>query len=334
MESNKNLIIAIIALIIILLTGTVGYSLIQKWNLLDSLYMTIITITTVGYGEVSELSIPGKIFTIGLITGGMGVSAYILGSLASLMFEGEIKKIFGRRKLEKQIKTLKDHYIICGYGRIGSLICKELSTAAKPVPFVVVENDSNVVEEIENENFLFVYGNATEENILIKAGLKRAKGLVSVVSSNSDNVYITLSARELNNKLFILTRASHEKAEKKLLRAGADKVVSPYYIGGKRMAQAILRPTVVDFIELAVQNESMELQLEEITIKKPSALSGISLKDSGIRQKLGLIIVAIKKRSGQMVFNPSSESKLESDDTVLAIGEPKNLLKFEKMMGG
>ncbi|MDY7031838.1 MAG: NAD-binding protein [Thermodesulfobacteriota bacterium] len=332
MDSTKNVTLGITLLIIILFIGTIGYSVIQKWDLLDSLYMTIITITTVGFGEVSEMGVPGKLFTIGLIASGVGIAAYIVGSLSRMMVEGEIRAILGRRKLEKQIQTLTNHYIICGCGRIGSLVCKEFATFTKPLPFVVIEKDPEVIEKIEEDNYLYVQGNSTEEDVLLKAGLKRAKGLVTAVSSDSDNVYITLTARELNPELFILARASDEGAEKKLLRAGADKVISPYHIGGRRMAQAILRPAVVDFLELAVHNKNMELQLEEIKVKRASQFVGVSLKDSGIRQNLGLIIVAIKKPTGDMVFNPSPESTIELGDTVLALGEKKNLVDMEKIM--
>ncbi|MFH2011862.1 MAG: potassium channel protein [Pseudomonadota bacterium] len=333
MESTKNLIFAIISLIAVIFIGTIGYVFIEKWDFLDSLYMTIITIATVGYGEVSRLSIHGKIFTIGLIAVGVGIAAYIVGSITRMMIEGEIRRILGRRKLEKRIKKLKDHYIICGCGRIGSLICREFAASAKSIPFVAIDSDPEVIERIASEGYLCVQGNSTEEDILIKAGIKDARGLVTVVSSDSDNVYITLTARELNPKIFILARASFEAAEKKLLRAGADKVVSPYVIGGIRMAQAILRPTVVDFIELATYKQSMELQLEEITVRRSSKFIDVSLKDSAIRHDLGLIIVAIKKATGQMVFNPLPEAKIELGDTVVALGEKKDLIRLEEMMG-
>lgn len=333
MESTRNLIFAIISLIVIIFIGTIGYVLIQEWSFLDSLYMTIITITTVGYGEVSKLSVPGKLFTIGLIAVGVGIAAYIVGSISKMMVEGEMIRILGRRKLEKQIRALKDHYIICGCGRIGSLICKELATSAKPLPFVAIDNDPEIIEKMESENYLYIQGNSIEEDILIKAGIKNARGLVAAVSSDSDNVYITLTARELNPEIFILARSSYEGAERKLLRAGADKVISPYVIGGIRMAHAILRPTVVDFIELATYKQSMELQLEEITVRKVSRFINVSLSDCAIRQELGLIIVAIKKATGQMVFNPSPESKIELGDTVVALGERKDLIELENMMG-
>jgi len=199
---------------------------------------------------------------------------------------------------------------------------------------VAIDNDPKVIEKIESENYLYLQGDSIEEDILIKAGIKNARGLVAAVSSDADNVYITLTARELNPEIFILARASYEGAERKLLRAGADKVISPYVIGGIRMAHAILRPTVVDFIELATPKQSMELQLEEITVRKASRFIDVSLSDCAIRQDMGLIIVAIKKATGQMVFNPSSESRIELGDTVVALGERKDLIELENMMGG
>ena len=199
---------------------------------------------------------------------------------------------------------------------------------------MAIDNDPEVIEKIESENYLYIQGNSIEEDILIKAGIKNARGLVAAVSSDADNVYITLTARELNPEIFILARASYEGAERKLLRAGADKVISPYVIGGIRMAHAILRPTVVDFIELATHKQSMELQLEEITVRKASRFIDVSLSDCAIRQDMGLIIVAIKKATGQMVFNPSSESRIELGDTVVALGERKDLIELENMMGG
>jgi len=198
---------------------------------------------------------------------------------------------------------------------------------------VAIDNDPKVIEKIESENYLYLQGDSIEEDILIKAGIKNARGLVAAVSSDADNVYITLTARELNPEIFILARASYEGAERKLLRAGADKVISPYVIGGIRMAHAILRPTVVDFIELATHKQSMELQLEEITVRKASRFIDVSLSDCAIRQDMGLIIVAIKKATGQMVFNPSSESRIELGDTVVALGERKDLIELENMMG-
>jgi voltage-gated potassium channel len=327
---SKNIKFALLSLVIIIILGTLGYSLIEKWGLLDSLYMTIITITTVGFTEVRELTQTGKIFTLVLIIGGVGVGAYTIGSITQSMVEGELRKILGRRKLERQIKNLTEHYIVCGFGRIGSTVSREF--AAEQLPFIVIEKDHETASRIDKEEILYIEGDATQEEILVRAGIEKAKGIVAAAPTDVENVYITLTARELNPDLFILARADDENSEKKLHRAGANKVISPYSIGGLRMAQAILRPNVMDFIELATQRQHLELQLEEIKVGPHSHLLNTTLKDSEIRQKLGLIIVAIKTAKGKMIFNPPPEAKIEKSDVLIALGETKDLNQLEEML--
>ncbi|MBW2451372.1 MAG: NAD-binding protein, partial [Deltaproteobacteria bacterium] len=249
MDPIKHLRFSLITLISVIAMGTFGYALIEDWDLFDSLYMTVITLATVGFKEVHELSPEGMLFTIILIISGTGIIAYALSSLIQIMVEGQIYNILGRRKLETRLNQLHDHYIVCGYGRIGHMICKELQ--ARPVPFVIVEKDPLLTDRLNRDGYLYVVGDATDDDTLLTAGIHRAKGLITAVTSDTDNVYITLTARGLNPSLFILARAGEEGSEKKLLRAGASKVISPYTIGANRMAQAILRPSVVDFIEIA-----------------------------------------------------------------------------------
>ena len=253
-----------------------------------------------------------------------------MGKLAQIMFEGEFQRFLGRKKVEKTIEELRDHYIVCGYGRIGSLICKEF--AAKPIPFVVVENSPEVLEKLTEDDVPFLRGNATEDETLLKAGIKRAKGLVSVVTSDTENVYITLTARGLNPDLYILARSGEPGSEIKLTRAGANKVVSPYHIGGSRMAQAILRPNVVDFIEIAMGRGHIDLQMEEISIPDRSPFLGMNLKEAGLRKDTGVIIVGIKQASGKMVFNPGSASLIEAKDTLIVLGQPASISKLESML--
>lgn len=234
MRPVRNLRVSLLILVLTLGLGTAGYIVLEGWDFLDALYMTVITLATVGYKEVHDLSTNGKIFTIGLILFGVATIAYAFGSLLQLMVEGQILRILGRRKLEKRINQLEGHYIVCGYGRIGALVSQEF--LSRPVAFIVVERDPVICERLAKEKILFVQGDATDDDTLIKAGILRAKGLITAVTSESANVYITLTARGLNPDLFILARSVEEGSEIKLKRAGATKVISPYRIGANRMA--------------------------------------------------------------------------------------------------
>ena len=317
-------------LLMLVTGGTAGFMTIEKWRFLDALYMTVITLGTVGFKEVHDLSDSGKMFTMCLIVVGVSVLGYIVGSLAQIMFEGQFQRIIGRKKVEKQIGALKEHYIICGFGRIGSLICREFK--ANDLPFVIVEKSADALEKLDEEGYLHMRGDATLDETLLKAGIKRAKGLISVVTSDTENVYITLTARGLNPDLYILARSGEEGSDIKLKRAGASKVVSPYIIGGSRMAQSILRPNVVDFIEIATGSEHMDLQMEEITIPPHSAFAGETLVSSGFRKEIGVIIVGIKKAHGKMIFNPHSQAKIEGGDTLIVLGEPPSIAKLEDLV--
>jgi len=326
----RHLIIAIIVILILLFAGTAGYHLIEGWPLFDALYMTVITITTVGYGEIHQLSKQGRIFTVFLIMSGFGGMGYVLGSIVQTFIAGQIRMAIGRRKLEKKVKRLKNHYILCGYGRIGSFIAREF--AVENIPFVVVEKAPDRIKLIEEDGFPYVEGDATDDEILISAGVERAKCLVATTGSDADNLYITLSTRSLNPAIYILSRAGEEGAERKLLSAGANRVVSPYLIGAARMLNAVLRPNIVEFIDLVVERKHLELQLEEITVEDNARFKGKPLRESGIRRELELIVVAIKKSSGDMIFNPSSETLIEKGDVLIVLGEKKHLGMLEKLV--
>ncbi len=330
MKKKFKLIYPLLVITGVITYGTLGYMLIEDWTLLDSLYMTIITLTTVGYTEVHSLSDAGRIFSIILMLSGVGAMFYALGVGARILLEGELREILGRKRLSKKIENLKNHYIICGYGRMGSIICREM--AHNRAPFVVIEGATDVVAGMDRD-ILALQGDATQDSVLKQAGIDRARGLISVLSSDADNLYVVLSARGLNPKLRIVARASDEGAEKKLLRAGADNVVSPYFIGGLRIAHTLLKPAVVDFIEFATQSSNLELQMEEIRVKEGSRIVDRTLHESGIGKELGIIIVAIKRASGEMVFNPTSRSMIRNEDTLIAMGETSKLKELEKMVG-
>ncbi len=309
--------------------STMGYMLIEGWSLLDSMYMTVITLGTVGFKEINDLSDPGRIWTMLVIAAGIGVVGFAFTRATRIIVENELQDILRRRKMTKEIAKIREHYILCGYGRIGNLICKEL--AKKKVPFVVVDDDPAVVDRIREHGFLAVLGDATRDDVLMEAGIDRATGLVCAVDTDAENVYISLAARSLNKDLYIVARATDDDAEGKLLKAGATRVVSPYNIGGFRMAQAILQPTVVDFIELATKSENLELQIEQVKIEKGTELINKTLAQSNIRSELGIIIVAIKRADGSFLYNPASQASLHEGDCLVAMGEPDSMAKLQKL---
>ncbi len=317
-------------LMALLVLGSLGFVWLEGWNYFDAFYMTVATLTTLGGGEVQPLSKLGRIYTMALLLAGMGVLLYIVTSLARVVVEGEIRAVLGRRKLVKKIKGLKDHYIICGFGRIGEIIARQLKE--RGISVVIIENKPENLSRLEESGYYVVAGDATREEVLQEAGIERARGLVAVVSTDADNVYIVLTARSLNPGLDIVARAEESGAEKKLLRAGADRVESPYEMGGRKMAHAILRPTVTTFMELAM-TEGVEWSMEEVRVGEGSALAGVALKDSGIRQKLDLILVALKRADGEMLFNPTLETPILAGDTLIALGLRHNLEALEKMVG-
>ena len=326
MDEFRKKIILILALTgSIISVGTAGYMGIEGWNFIDSLYMTVITLTTVGYREVHDLSMKGIIFTIFLLVGGVGVMLYALSTGARIILEGELKETFGRKKLEKRIKELNDHYIVCGYGRMGKIISRELH--AERARFVVVEKNPGAIEE--NEKVPILLGDATRDIILKEAGVERARGLISVLPTDAENLFVVLSARGLNPNLLIVARAIEDGSEQKLLRAGATKVISPYHIGGLRMAHTVLKPTVVDFIEFATKSGNIELQMQEISIQEGSRLIGMTLEECGIGRDLGVIIVAIKQPTGDTKFNPTFRSTVKAGDTLIALGEITKLKMME-----
>jgi len=327
---TRRLRFSLMILVGIIAFGTTGYYVFEHMPFFDAFYMTIITISTVGFAEIRPLTMVGRSITVVIIVLGISVGTYTIGALVQWLVGGELQKVFGRRKLHKQIAELKDHYIICGFGRIGRIICKELYE--DDIDFVVIEQDSSAIEEIISEKYLFLEMDATSEEALQGAGLLKAKGLVTVVNSDANNVFITLTAKGLRPDIFILARASEQKNEAKLMKAGATRVVSPYMIGARRMAHVLKRPTVVDFIDIATMGNKLGLIMEEAKVGTKSSFIGKNLIESRLRQDFGVIIVAIKKMSGEMIFNPLPSEVLEAGDVIVVIGKKENLRRMSEVL--
>lgn len=328
---TKKAILAVSLWVFILSFGVSGFMWIEDMSMGDALYMTVITITTVGYFEVQPLSPHGRIFNVALIFLGVGIIFSTVSGVWLIMLEGRLQAIMGRRRLEKELKSLRNHYIVCGFGRVGRVIAREIKKEGYPM--VVIEKDPAVIQRIEELKVPFVQADATEEQVLRSVGIEHARGLVTCLISDAENVYVCLTAREIRADLFILSRASSPDASKRLRRAGASRVVSPHYMGARKMAQELLRPVITNFVEIMFGEKTMELQFEEVLVGPDSQLHQVMLKDSGIRQELDLIIVAIRKQDGEMLYNPRFDALIEKGDTLIALGRKDNLLRLAERLG-
>ncbi|HEY6507908.1 MAG TPA: potassium channel protein [Vicinamibacterales bacterium] len=315
--------LAIAAFGLILLGGTLGYVLIEGWSAWDGLYMTVTTVATVGFREVHPLSRSGEAFTLLLIVTGVGTAFYTVTLLANLIVAGGWQRHLDERRLKHMLEDLKDHFIVCGYGRIGSLIVEELHRQG--VPLVVVERDPERVAKIRERGWAAVAADASHEDVLVRVGIHRARGLIAAVGTDAENVYAVLTARVVRPDLFIIARVESDDAEHKLRRAGADRVISPYHIGASHMAQSALRPAVVDFVQLATSSGHLDLSMEQVRIQERSGLVGQTIVDAGIRQKFGVIIVAIRRADGTMDFNPSPDSTIRTGDEMVVLGRPQSV---------
>jgi voltage-gated potassium channel len=317
-------------LVFVLVAGTVGYVWIEGWTVWDAFYMTIITITTVGYGEVHPLSRAGQEFTSVLLIVGVGTALYAFGLSASVIAEGGIFARFKRRRYRRMLDELTDHYIICGFGRIGSVIVEELRR--QNIPYVVIDRDAEQVAGVMEIGGLAVEADASREEVLKRVGIDKAKAFIAAVGTDAENVYAVLTARGLRPDIFIVGRAETADAVRKLKRAGADRVVSPYKLGAVQMAQTALRPAVVDFMELATSSKSGDLGMEQIHNKEGSLLANRSIIETNLRQKYGLIVVGIQRAKGQMEFNPAADAVMRVGDHLVVLGPRANLSELEAVV--
>ncbi|MGO9373415.1 MAG: potassium channel family protein [Syntrophobacteraceae bacterium] len=330
--TGRRIIVLVVLSILLTGFGTAGYMLLQDYSFVEALYMTVLTLSTVGFTEVHPLDTNGRIFTIILILMGVSFVAFSLAYFSQILLDGNLLATYRRRRLKKKLDQMENHYIVCGYGEMGQIIVGEL--LKHKVPVVIIEPDESALSRLREKNLLHLSGDATDESNLVSAGIHRAKGLVSVVTRDSENVFIVLTARDLNKELLIFARAGSAGTGKRLLKAGANRVVAPYAIGAARIAHNILRPTVTDFIELALSGEGMELGMEEIRIPETSKLIGMELMASGIRSNYDLIVMAIKRAEGTMVFNPPPQELFQGGDTLVVIGAVGNLSRFGRELYG
>jgi voltage-gated potassium channel len=325
-------LLAVILFAVVLVSGTVGYMVIEGWSAWDAFYMTTISVTTVGYREVHEMSWAGQLWTTLVLFAGVGTLFYAATTVLRLVVEGGFSAHLRRRWFNRMLHDISNHFIVCGYGRIGSVIAAEFRNQG--IPYVVVDRDAARVHDVLEQGGLAVEADASREDVLERVGIHRARGLIAAVGTDAENVYTVLSARVLNPGLFIIARVESENAEPKLRRAGADRVISPYELGAIQIAATALRPAVVDFMRLATSSVRLDLAAEQIEISGHSAFRGKSLREASLRETFGVLVVAIKRADGQMQFNPAPDARMQEGDQLVALGDPAQLKALEDAAAG
>ncbi|MBZ5701147.1 MAG: potassium channel protein [Acidobacteriia bacterium] len=329
MSLRNRISLVLIFLALVVLSGSAGFHYLEGWPWFDAFYMTLTTMTTVGYGEIHPLSHAGRVFNSFLIVGSVIAVASTIATFSQALLEFEFGKVFGRRRMEREIAKLKGHYIICGAGRVGRTVARELLRRGQSCVFI--ERDANRAQWAVNEKIPVIVGNASSEENLKQAHIDRAQGFVAAVSSDAENLYIVLTARGFRTDLKIIARASEEEATSKLLRAGASQVISPYYFVGHRIVQLLLRPNVLDFIDAAFGTERLDVEISEVEIRPKSALVGKTLADALIREQAGVIILGLKPADGAMLFNPAPETPIRPSDFLIVIGGDAQIKKLEAL---
>lgn len=330
LSASRKLQLAFLAFTVLVLIGTIGFMLIEQMNPLNAFYMTVITLSTVGYGEVQALSSSGKMFDIVLILFGIVLGGFVASVIGQVVIEGQFQEMVLRRKIQKMIQKMNRHCIIAGFGRVGRQVALEFQQ--KNSPFVVIDNRPESLEQLEALGYPFVKGDAIEEDVLREAGIERAQRMITTLPQEAQNVYLILTARYLNPNLYIISRAEYEDSEKKLLRAGANHVVVPHVLGGSRMAMAALRPNVVDFMRMAIGGEE-GLFIEEVVVPATAALIGQALADSNLKRDFGVTIIGIKQGDEKMVLNPSSQTRIADGDILVVMGQSADLERLNKGLG-
>jgi voltage-gated potassium channel len=319
---TRRMIIGGLLMIATLGIGTLGYWLIEGWSPIEALFVAMMVISTLGFGDSRPTNIAGKVFTMILILGGVGTLYYLVGVLAQTLVEGQLGR-GSRHRMEHRIAALRKHYIVCGYGRVGQQMCLELVQENRP--FVVIDDDPTRTELLRNAGYLFIQGDASNDAILRQAGIMDAQSLLTAVASDAGNVYVTLSARALNPNLFIVARSTTVEAGHKLTMAGASRVVSPYVLGGRRMVSLALRPAVMDFLDVVMHSDDVELWIEEVIVGETSSLAGVSIGEADLRAKTGINILAIRHADGKLTVNPHTNTMMHIGDTLIMLGVQEEL---------
>lgn len=331
LTSRARLRLGIAAVGAAVATGTIVFHVLEGWSIVDSLYLTAQTVTTVGFGDLAPRTISGRIFATVFMMLSVGIVLYALTSTVQWIVQSEMLLTFGQLRRSLAMSKLRDHFIICGAGRVGSHLVRSLKAANDP--FIVIEKDRAIVEDLMNQGVAVLVRDATLEETLREAGVEHARGLAACLPDDADNVYVVLTARDLNPTMHIVARAAEEQAESKLIRAGANRVVAPTIIGGHRMAMALTKPAVGDFLDSLTAND-LELGFEQLEVEAGSKLIGRKLSETNIRSELDIVIVSIRRSHGEIVFNPSGDAKIETGDMLIAIGRGEALAKLTALACG
>jgi voltage-gated potassium channel len=328
----RRFLLPVIALTGTLLIGTLGFALVDDYPVFDAFYMTLTTMTTVGYGEIHPLSQAGRVFNSFLILFGVTAILTAIGAMTQIIVESEFGEAIGKRRAKRMIDKLKDHFIICGFGRVGRGAATELQRAG--VPFVVIDSSPERVERAMHEGMLAVAADATHDETLLQAGTVRARGLVAALATDADNLFVLLSAKGLNEHLFVATRAAEEGAEAKMRRAGADAVIAPYALTGHRLAQSLLRPHVLQFLDFTTKPIGLDVVIEQVPVAENSEVVGKTIEEMQIRRNTGVIIMAVRKVNGDMSFNPPADTAIQGGDYLIVMGRPENLRALDHLLAG
>ncbi len=322
----RHLVFVFTLYALLLAVGSGGYIVIEGWPWTDSVYMTVITISTVGFGEIRPLSPIGRVFTGGLIVLGVSTTAYAISTLADVIVAGEFRSLIWRKRMQNRIDKMNGHFIVCGYGRVGEQVVHEL--LSNRVSLVVIEMLSMFGPDLENLGVIPIEGNATDDAALLRAGIERASGICCCLPNDSDNVYVALTARALNRELTIISRANSHESERKLLIAGVNHVINPYVTSGRRMARQLIHPNILEFMDVVMHRGEIDILIEDIGISERSSLRDQTIADTEVRRRLGANILAVRRPDGETFVNPGVEFALRAGDTIIALGTPDQLDKL------